>query len=116
MHPIFLGSKAKVYTEQSSCSRREGAPVEGRGVDVSPRLDSLDLLRGLVMILMALDHVRFFLHRDILAGIDPLDLSKTNATLFFTRWITHFCAPVFVLLAGTGAYLYGAHRQDKAEL
>jgi len=65
------------------------------------RLDSIDLLRGLVMIVMVLDHVRDFFH----AGsqqFSPEDLTKTDAVLFFTRWITHFCAPVFVLLAGAG--------------
>ena len=67
-----------------------------------PRLHSIDLLRGLVMILMALDHVRdfFFTHT-----IDPTNLSQTTPGLFFTRWITHFCAPTFLLLAGIGAAL-----------
>lgn len=54
------------------------------------------------MIIMALDHVReFFSH----PGFEPTDLTQTNVVLFFTRWITHFCAPVFFLLTGTGAYL-----------
>ncbi|HEV3467850.1 MAG TPA: heparan-alpha-glucosaminide N-acetyltransferase domain-containing protein [Pyrinomonadaceae bacterium] len=80
------------------------------------RLDSVDFLRGLVMVIMALDHVRFFLHRDVILGVDPLDLTKTNAALFFTRWITHFCAPVFVFLAGTGAYLSARRGKTKNEL
>jgi uncharacterized membrane protein len=116
MQPFRLRRTAKVSPEQSWSSPAESVPAESRMVGVSPRLDSLDLLRGIVMVLMALDHVRFFLHRDIPLGIDPFDLTKTNAALFFTRWITHFCAPVFVLLAGTGAYLYGIRRQRKAEL
>jgi len=68
----------------------------------SPRLASVDLLRGLAMVLMALDHTR-----DYFTGLafEPEDLSKTSAALFFTRVITHPCAPVFFLLAGTGAYL-----------
>jgi uncharacterized membrane protein len=66
------------------------------------RLESIDLLRGLVMILMALDHTRDFLGT---TGINPTDPAQTTIPLFFTRWITHFCAPVFFLLTGTGAYL-----------
>jgi uncharacterized membrane protein len=60
------------------------------------RILSIDILRGLVMIIMALDHTRDFFH---------LTAAKTTAALFFTRWITHFCAPVFVFLSGLSAYL-----------
>jgi len=80
-----------------------------------PRVDAVDLLRGVVMAIMLLDHTREFIHRDVL-NFDPLDLAKTNTLLFFTRWITHFCAPVFVFLAGTGAFLQGARGKSKAEL
>jgi uncharacterized membrane protein len=65
------------------------------------RIESVDLLRGVIMILMALDHVRDFFG----TGANPTDLSTATAPLFLTRWITHFCAPVFFLLTGTGAYL-----------
>lgn len=81
---------------------------------IKSRIYSLDLLRGLVMIIMALDHTRDFFHYDAFLH-DPLDLKTTTAALFFTRWITHFCAPVFVFLAGTSIYLQ-AIRKSKTEL
>jgi len=68
------------------------------------RIDSIDFVRGLVMIIMALDHTRDFMHVDSLVQ-NPLDLAATTPVLFLTRWITHFCAPVFVFLSGTSAYL-----------
>jgi uncharacterized membrane protein len=80
------------------------------------RIDSIDLLRGIVMVIMLLDHTRDFVHRGQLMGLDPTDLATTNPMLFFTRWITHFCAPVFVFLAGTGAYLQFARGKSKSEL
>ena len=79
------------------------------------RVDSIDLLRGIVMVIMMLDHTRDFVHNAALQ-FDPLDLSQTNGWLFFTRWTTHFCAPVFVFLAGTGAYLQFARGKSKGEL
>jgi uncharacterized membrane protein len=79
----------------------------------SSRLDVIDLVRGLVMVIMALDHVRDFFAP---AGFDPTDLSRTTAAWFFTRWISHYCAPVFVFLAGTGAFLYGCRGRTKSEV
>jgi uncharacterized membrane protein len=67
-----------------------------------PRLVSIDVLRGLVMVIMALDHARDFLTS---VQTPPEDLAHTSGALFFTRFITHFCAPVFAFLAGTGAFL-----------
>src|SRR5215467_7549536 len=68
----------------------------------SPRLVSIDVVRGLVMVLMTLDHARDFM---TYARPSPEDLAHTTGALFFTRFITHFCAPVFAFLAGTGAFL-----------
>jgi uncharacterized membrane protein len=81
----------------------------------STRIDSIDLLRGIVMVIMMLDHTRDFVHNASFL-YDPTDLTKTSTAIFFTRWITHFCAPVFVLLAGTGIYLQAARGKSKKEL
>jgi uncharacterized membrane protein len=71
------------------------------------RLVSVDILRGVVMVVMALDHTRdYFTH----LRFEPETLSQTYYALFFTRWMTHFCAPLFFFLAGTGAYFYGRRR------
>jgi uncharacterized membrane protein len=80
-----------------------------------PRLDAIDLLRGLVMVIMLLDHTRDYLHAEAWR-FDPLDLAKTTLAIFFTRWVTHVCAPVFVFLAGTGAWLQLQRGKPKAEL
>src|SRR5262245_3376365 len=79
-----------------------------------PRLESVDLLRGLVMVLMALDHVRHFFSNSL--AVQATNLSQTDAPLFLTRWITHFCAPAFVFLAGTSAFLSLARGKSIPEL
>jgi uncharacterized membrane protein len=81
-----------------------------------PRLDSLDLVRGAVMIVMALDHVRGA-YSDVPNGhTAATDLTRTWPALFFTRWVTHFCAPVFVFFAGTGARLQAQRGMERAAL
>jgi uncharacterized membrane protein len=78
------------------------------------RITSIDFLRGTIMIIMALDHVRDYLYAGSFYN-DPLDLGKTSTAVFFTRWITHFCMPIFMMLAGTSAYFIG-QKKSKSEL
>ena len=81
---------------------------------IKKRIESIDILRGIVMVIMALDHARDYFH--VGANLDdPLNLATTTPFLYFTRWITHFCAPVFVFLSGTSVYLQSL-RKTKKEL
>lgn len=83
------------------------APPPGSASIRAPgRVNSIDIIRGVVMVLMAIDHVRVY------SGLPP---GGPTPGIFFTRWVTHFCAPAFVFLAGTSAWLYGQHR-DRASL
>ena len=77
------------------------------------RIESLDLLRGIIMVIMALDHTRVYFYFGSFFT-NPTDVNTTTPFLFFTRFITHFCAPVFIFLAGTSANLYGCKKGKKA--
>jgi uncharacterized membrane protein len=94
---------------------QDGAmPVSApQGAPARARLDSIDLLRGAVMILMALDHSRDFFTS---TKPNPTDLASTTPILFATRWVTHFCAPVFSFLAGTAAFLSASRGKPKRSL
>jgi uncharacterized membrane protein len=87
----------KAQTATTTLARDVASPSA-----VRTRIESIDVVRGIIMILMALDHTREFFG---VIAVSPTDIARTTAPLFFARWITHICAPVFFLLTGTGAYL-----------
>ena len=82
----------------------------------APRIQSVDALRGAIMMLMAIDHIRDYLARSAQQFL-PTDLTRTTPAIFLTRWVTHFCAPVFVITAGLGAYFWANRgHHSKGEL
>ncbi|MBS3913344.1 MAG: DUF1624 domain-containing protein [Bacteroidetes bacterium] len=81
----------------------------------TPRILSIDVLRGLIMVIMVLDHVRDYFGYGFIYT-DPTNMDTTNSALFFTRWITHFCAPLFVFLSGTSAFFHGVKLNSKPQL
>jgi uncharacterized membrane protein len=82
---------------------------------IKERIYSVDLLRGIVMMIMLLDHTRDFVHHGAFAS-DPTDMSTTTVPLFFTRWITHYCAPIFVFLSGVSIYLQEMYGKTNKQL
>lgn len=86
--------------------------MNSEAINKSGRIESIDILRGIIMVIMALDHVRDYFHYQSILG-NPEDLETTTPFLFFTRFITHYCAPVFVFLSGTSAFLYGRNKSKK---
>ena len=107
--------------------QREAGAIElsspDKGVDsefhrtqlIRQRITSVDALRGLVMIIMALDHTRDYLS-SAAQQFNPENLSRTTAAIFFTRWITHFCAPTFMFAAGLGAFLWLGKKRTTEQL
>lgn len=89
--------------------------VEGRTRSGAARIDAIDMMRGLVIAIMVLDHVRGFFHESV-NQFDPTDPSKSWLLLYLTRWITHLCAPTFVFLAGVSIYLQKANGRAGAQL
>jgi uncharacterized membrane protein len=95
-------------TSQASRSEVSGVMSQDKA---QRRLQSIDLLRGLAIVLMALDHTRDFFGA---SGANPRDIA--DPAVFLTRWVTHFCAPTFIFLAGASAYLYGRHKRSAGPL
>jgi uncharacterized membrane protein len=94
--------------------RSDIAPPSTSGpIAIAARLDSVDLLRGIIMVIMSLDHIREYL---TWVPFAPENLARTWPALFFTRWITHFCAPLFFFLAGTGAWLAASRGRSGSQL
>lgn len=110
-----VGAERPVAAAVPGINGRELSAAREAGAFVRSRINSVDLLRGLVMVIMLIDHTRDFVHHDTWS-FDPTDMTRTNPALFFTRWITHFCAPIFVFLSGSGSYFQLARGKPKAEL
>ena len=111
VHFYPLKGRVALKGTRPADAARPSTAVAATGQNSRTRLDSIDLLRGLVMVVMALDHTRDFCAA---SGMNPRDVA--DPALFLTRWITHFCAPIFIFLAGVSAYLYGTRGRTTAEI
>src|SRR5690349_11097152 len=89
----------------SSQTTAASAQLVDGAIPGQSRIQSVDAIRGAVMILMALDHIRDFINSSAMQ-FSATDMARTTAPLFFTRWITHFCAPLFAFTAGIGAFFW----------
>jgi uncharacterized membrane protein len=89
------------------------SPPAATGRAATPRVQAIDVVRGLAMVIMALDHIREFWCP---TPMRPEDVTQASALLFFTRWITHFCAPTFVFLAGASVFLYQQKRSSRGQV
>src|SRR5438094_9584924 len=107
-------SEALAIPENAADMASRHASAPGAAAPARFRVDSIDLLRGLVMVVMALDHTRDYF-TDI-RTYGPESLYASSFPLFLTRWITHFCAPTFVFLAGTWALFYRSRVRSKMVL
>jgi len=96
-------------------SMAQSAFFETPAVATRTRIQSVDILRGAIMMIMAVDHIRDFISSAAMSFL-PNDLTRTTPAIFFTRWITHFCAPVFIFTAGIGAFLWLQRGRTKPQL
>src|SRR5580693_8151671 len=113
--PIRLAERSPIMSIEPAASPDLATSLMAPARSPAPtrRVDAVDVLRGAIMVLMVLDHTRDYFGN---AAINPTDLSQASPALFVTRWVTHFCAPVFAFLAGTGAYLAGSRGWSRSGL